>query len=474
MSNAIQLPGAKGTLSAAAPSGAEIKANKTPYAGAWGVLTLLFLINLLNFIDRTIPAVLLEDIRKAYDLNDFQLGMLSTSFTLVYAVCGLPLGRLADTWIRKYVLAGGAAVWSAFTGMSGVASNFASFFMIRLGVGVGEASCAPAAISMIGDMFPPAKRGRAMGFFMLGLPLGILLSFILVAKIRAMPEGALHAFFGVAQWQLPFILFALPGFLVALICLFVREPIRGSQESYACATHQKVDKPFRKVISIKTIWWISLSGVTVNMAAYGTNTFFKAMLERYYLIDPLKAGLMAAVVLGLTGLLAMTLGAVVADAAHKRAINGRLKLGAISVLIAAPLVFLALRQSPGGEMTKFMLLYSVGWVLFFIYYVSVYTAVQDVVEPRLRASAMAVYFAAQYLLGAAFGTLIIGGLSDYFANQAMLAQNLSAMTEAIRGIGLHSAMFTVPVMLLVTAGMLFMASKTYLVDVERVKESAAM
>ena len=124
-------------------------------------------------------------------------------------------------------------------------------------------------------------------------------------------------------------------------------------------------------------------------------------------------------------------------------------------------------------MKVFMLLYGSGWVLFYLYYVSVYTAVQDVVEPRLRASAMSVYFAAQYLLGAAFGTLIIGGLSDYFAQQALLAQNLSAMTEAIRGVGLHSAMFAVPVMLMLTGVTLLFAARTYLDDVEKVKINAA-
>jgi MFS family permease len=109
-----------------------------------------------------------------------------------------------------------------------------------------------------------------------------------------------------------------------------------------------------------------------------------------------------------------------------------------------------------------------------MYYVSVYTAVQDVVEPRLRATAMSIYFAAQYLLGAAFGTLIIGGLSDYFAKQAMAVQGVATMTEAIRGIGLHSAMFAVPAMLLVTGIMMLLAARTYLVDVEKVKHSAAM
>lgn len=302
-----------------------------------------------------------------------------------------------------------------------------------------------------------------MSLFMLGLPLGILLSFIIIPQIRA----------ATGSWQAPFIYAAIPGFVLAFFMLFIREPVRGSQETYVTKT-DKVDKPFKKILTIKTIWWISLSGVTVNMAAYGTNTFFSAMLQRYYLVDPLTAGKYAALVLGLTGILAMTLGAFIADWVHKRSINGRLKLGAISLLISAPLVFMALRQSPGGDMGPFIMLYAIGWGLFFMYYVSVYTAVQDVVEPRLRATAMSVYFAAQYLLGAAFGTLIIGGLSDVYAKQAMAVQGVATVTEAIRGIGLHSAMFAVPAMLLVTAIMLLLASRTYLVDIEKVRENAAM
>jgi len=436
--------------------------SNTAYKGAWGVLILLFFVNLLNFIDRTIPSVVLEPIRKEFDLTDTQLGVLGTAFTLIYAIVGLPLGRLADIWHRKYVLAGGVAVWSGFTALSGMMSSFAGFFMVRLGVGVGEASCAPAAISMIGDMFPPAKRGRAMGIFMLGLPLGVLISFIGIAKIYQMT----------GDWRLPFIIAAIPGFVVALLVLFIREPVRGSQETYVTKV-EKVDKPFRKVMAIRTILWISLSGVTVNMAAYGMSLFFKAMMERYYMMEPLAAGKLAGLVLGLSGVVAMTLGAFFSDMVQKRIPNGRLKLGAYCLLLSGPLVFMGLMTPQGGNMGSLALLFFAGLTLFYMYYVAVYTAVQDVVEPRLRASAMAIYFAAQYLLGAAFGSLIIGSLSDMFAKSAMLKANAVEMTEVFRGVGLHDAMFSVPFMLFATAVMLWMASRTYLVDVEKVKTAAS-
>jgi len=437
----------------------QLQKPSTTFTATWGVLCLLFVINLLNFVDRMIPAVVLEDIRKAYGLSDLWLGILVSSFTVAFALGGLPLGRLADTWIRKHVLTGGVLIWSAFTALSGVAPNFLSFYVARLGVGLGEASYGPAAVSLIGDLFPKAWRGRAMALFMLGLPIGISLSFIVISKIKVLT----------GSWQTPFVLAGVAGLLVGGLLLLIREPRRGAQEAETGATLKKLDQPFRKVFAIKTLWWICLSGVTVNMASYGTNTFFNSLLQRYYGVASMDAGWMAAAVLGLTGLLAMTLGAYLADLAHRRNVNGRLKLGAYCLLAAAPLVAMALCQPRGSDLSVFMLLYGAGWVLFFMYYVSVYTAVQDVVEPRLRATAMAVYFAAQYLVGSTLGTTLVGGLSDFFAKQEMATAGAVAMTDAFKGQGLHLAMFTVPLMLLLTGLVLLMASRSFVGDVEKLR-----
>jgi len=166
----------------------------TAQAGVRYALAMLFLINFLNFFDRAIPAVVLEPIRKEFNLDDTWLGLLGTSFTLIYALAGLPLGRLSDKMRRTWVLSGGVFVWSLLTAASGAAWNFVSFFLIRLGVGVGEASCAPASNSMIGDMYPSQQRARALGLFMLGLPLGQLASFALV--------GYLAQLYG---WRMPFL-----------------------------------------------------------------------------------------------------------------------------------------------------------------------------------------------------------------------------------------------------------------------------
>src|ERR1041384_3723666 len=126
------------------------------------VLWVLFGINMMNFFDRQILAAVTEPIRKEWGLNDSALGWLNTAFVLLYAAVGVPLGRLSDRWLRTRILAIGVSIWSLFTAASGLAWNYWSLFAVRLGVGVGEASCAPAANSLIGISF--RRRGEPARF----------------------------------------------------------------------------------------------------------------------------------------------------------------------------------------------------------------------------------------------------------------------------------------------------------------------
>src|SRR5438876_7222431 len=146
-------------------------------------LGVLLSINTMNFFDRQILSAVQEKIRAEWQLSDSALGDLGTAFILLYAVVGLPLGRLADLWRRKWILSVGVGLWSVMTLASGLAWNFWSLFVFRLGVGIGEASCAPTSSSLIGDLVPPQRRARALSFFMIGLPVGLGLSFLVSGTI---------------------------------------------------------------------------------------------------------------------------------------------------------------------------------------------------------------------------------------------------------------------------------------------------
>src|SRR5260370_1568081 len=141
-------------------------------------LAVLFAINLLNFYDRQIFGALAEPIRKQGALTDAQIGWLAIAFTLLYALVGVPFGRLSDRWNRPKLLSLGVAAWSLLTAASGIAWSYGSLFVARLGVGVGEATCAPACNSLIRDLDPPTRPSPALSLFILRLSLGCFLGFI--------------------------------------------------------------------------------------------------------------------------------------------------------------------------------------------------------------------------------------------------------------------------------------------------------
>jgi predicted MFS family arabinose efflux permease len=412
------------------------------------VLLLLFLANLLNFFDRTLPAVVIEPIRLEFGLSDLQLGLLSTSFVVVYAIAGVPLGRLADTGSRRRVLAWGLATWSAFTGFAGLAWSYSSLLLIRMGVGVGEACYAPAANSLIGDLYPPHQRARAVGLFMLGLPLGLLLAFFTVGPLVQ----------ALGSWRAPFFLAAVPGLLLAVMFLRIVEPARGSADAVAMV--EPVRRPIRSLLRIPTLWWIIFSGLGLNFATYPTSSFLVPLLQRHFGLGLAEAAIHTGVIVGATGLVGLTAGGAVADRMHRASERGRLLFGAVMMVAAAAFTAAALALG-ADSVAIFVSLFAVGWLACYTYYTCVYPAVQDVVEPRLRATAMALYFAAMYLLGGAAGPAVVGAVSDHLAHGAMLTAGAAQLDEVHRAAGLYGAMFLVPFSLGFTAVCVFLAALTF-------------
>jgi MFS family permease len=435
--------------------------NSTQASNAWRVLFLLFLANLFNFFDRTIPAIINEPLRLEWDLNDFQLGLIGTVFTIVYAIAGIPLGRMADNGARRKIMGWGLMAWSGLTAVNGLAWNFWSFLLVRMGIGVGEASYAPAANSLIGDMFPPHKRSRAMGIFMLGLPLGLLLAFFTI--------GHMVEAFG--SWRAPFFIAAVPGVILALFMFFIKEPKRGAAEAVKIS-EAKVEQPVRKVLAIRTFWWLTLAGLSFNFATYACNAFMVPMMMRYFGSSLTSASVATGVIVGVTGLLGLTVGGWVADRIHQKFARGRLLFAAVSMLISAVATGIALLAGK-IEFSIFVAVFSIGWLFSYNFYTCVYTAIQDVIEPRLRATAMALFFAGLYLLGGGLGPVVVGLLSDHFAETAMLAAGASQMSEAFKAVGLHDAMYLIPISLLITMGLLLQASRSFQPDAKRMTQGMA-
>lgn len=217
----------------AAPGAAVAKPRIGAYA--WYALFVLVIVYIINFIDRQILSILVGDIKRDLDVTDAQIGFLyGTAFAVFYALFGIPLGRLADSWYRGRLMAMGLALWSSMTAFSGFANSFGMLAVARIGVGIGEASASPAAYSMISDSFPKERRATALSIYSSGLYIGGALSLpiggIVVSRWNHAWPDPLTAPLGLAGWQAAFLAVGLPGLLLALWVLTLREPLRGASD----------------------------------------------------------------------------------------------------------------------------------------------------------------------------------------------------------------------------------------------------
>ncbi len=428
---------------------------------AYYALGVLFLINALNFFDRQIIGAVGEPIRVEFGLSDSALGALNTAFTLIYAFVGLPLGKLADKYSRKKILAIGVFVWSLMTAASGLARNFWQIFALRLGVGVGEASCAPAATSLIGDYFPAASRAKAMSIFMLGLPIGLALSFAV--------SGAVAKNYG---WRTAFFVAGIPGLICVLAVLLIKEPKRGSVETIDVGAKRREGSAFKLVLSSPTMIWLILSGALHNFNMYALGGFITPYLMRHHELDIAQANYVAMIVYGLLGAPGLLLAGFIGDWAKRKRADGALLVAALAILISIPFFFFSIGRE-GGDVLGFSVLIGTSCALMYFYYAIVYSTISDVTEPAMRGTAMAIYFLAMYLLGASLGPFIIGIISDYFTQQAAIAAGITEFTaktlEPFRGAGLRSAMYLVPILSTLLMIVLFAASRTVKKDVEKLQ-----
>jgi MFS family permease len=473
-------------------------------------LAVLLGINTMNFFDRQILPAVQEKIRKDWELSDSELGWLGTAFIVLYAVVGLPLGRLADVWRRKWILSAGVGLWSLLTLGSGLAWNFWSLFAMRLGVGVGEASCAPTASSLIGDLVPAERRARALSLFMIGLPVGLALSFFVSGTI-AERRG----------WQEAFYVAAVPGLMLAVAALFIADPARGAADQVRPVAGEKIPEGFdrrfgerpgstavsvpptkptaitsqanpsqapapaiaggppflavvRHVLGLPTMWWIIASGALHNFNMYALGTFVASFVKRYHQVSVERAGWVSGLIY-FFGALGIFAGGWLGDRAFRRGVSGRLHVAWVGLAAAVPCLLLAL-AAPAGALWLCALWLLPGYMLLYFYYGTVYATIQDIIEPSLRGTAMAIYFCAMYFLGAVLGPVATGWASDFGARRAAAAAGSFAsdgsliVTEWHKAVGLHDAMYLIPTLNAALVIVLFAASRTVKGDYLRLRK----
>jgi MFS family permease len=410
-------------------------------------LAVLVAVNVLNFYDRHVIGALTEPIRKEFGLSDSQVGLIGSAFIWLYAIVGLPLGRFADTGSRKKLLAGGMLVWAALTGMAAMAANYAMLLFSRLGFAVGESVVAPAATSWIGDLFPAAARSRPMALFMLGVPVG----------------GALSYFFSgpVAQaygWRAAMVLAAAPALVLIPLLLRLVEPVRGAAEAH----HETPARSsMAAILRMPTMWWIIASGALFNFNMYAIATFLPAFLSRIHRLTLAQSGVATGIIFAVGGVAGGLVAGSLGDRVIRTRENGRMMVAAVIAAIGAPIFYLGI--GAGGVYTAIALI-AVAYGTLNAYFGPVYSAIQDIVAPAMRGTAMAIYFMAMYLCGASFGPLLTGKLSDFMARKAAGGARI---TEAFKAIGLQQAMFIIPALSVLLALVLYGGARTIAADMRK-------
>ena len=436
-------------------------------------LLILFLVNVLNFYDRQILGAVLEPLHREFGLSDTRLAALATAFTLVYAVAGLPLGRLADRWSRKRLLSIGVTVWAVLTALGGLASSYAMLLATRLGVGIGEATCAPAATSWIGDLVPAGRRARAMALFMMAVPVGGFLAFAVGGPV-AQAWG----------WRAALELAALPALALVPALAMLREPARGTEPEQlaggsACPTRpqggqsgtgasacqparidatQAAAPPSPWLLArITAFWWIAASGAIVNFMLYSFSLFLPAFLTRFHGLSVGRSGVWSGIGSGAAGVVGALAAGYLGDRVTRDLGRRRLSLASAAAALAVVPAFAAI-SLPAGSVLAAVLLLMLAYGLWQTYYGLVYAAIQDIVPAQLRGTAIATYSLAMYLCGASFGPLVTGRLSDHLARAAA---NSGAAPETARAIGLHDAMYLIPACSVALAGVLWAAGRAW-------------
>ncbi len=456
------------------------------------VLAVLVAVYVLNFLDRQILSILAERIKADLQITDAQMGYLyGTAFAIFYAVFGIPLGRLADHWDRRRLIALGLTAWSVMTSLSGLARGFAQLALARVGVGVGEASANPAAYSLLSDYFPPSRRATALGIYSSGIYLGAGLGLGVGGLIvdrwdAAWAPGA--APFGLHGWQVAFLAVGLPGILLALWVRTLREPARGGSTGTALAEHPgrefltdlgailppfgflglllrgelrqaainagfaalaagaatgltlalgnpaqwislavglyaaaswaqnlagRDPEAFRLIFRNRTLMSASLGFSFLSFTGYGYGFWIVPYLIRTHGASLAKTGLLIGGVTAVGGWLGVTFGGVLADRLRRRTRYGRLLVGMANALLTIPLA-IGVLWTPSLE-AAFVLCIPL-FLATSLWLGPGASTVQDLVPPRLRAVASAVYLLIITFVGLALGPYTIGRLSVAFGS----------------------------------------------------------
>ncbi len=370
-------------------------------------LWVLLIVYIFNFLDRQIVNILAEPISRDLGLSDTQIGLMTgVAFAAFYTLLGLPIARYADNpkTNRVGLIAGALVVWSAMTAVCGMAQNFVQLLLARIGVGIGEAGCTPAAHSLIADMTEPAKRSSAMAFYALGIPIGTLLGMLI--------GGQLADVYG---WRTAFIAVGLPGIVLALmVVLLIRDPRRstdGLAIASVAAPRLDTKQALAEILKSRAFLLLLAAGSAASFLSYGKTTWTTIFFQRTHGLSAGETGFWFGIWGGVAGIIGTFLGGWLADHYGKKNRRHVLTAPAIGMALAIPF---ALASYHATDWRIGLALLMVPTLLNSLYYGPTYSSAQGLVPMPARAMASATLLFCQNLIGLGLGPLFFGILSDQF------------------------------------------------------------
>ena len=385
------------------------------------VIFLLLIVYTFNFIDRQIVTILSPAIKEDLGLTDTELGLLKgLPFALFYAVFGFPIAWLADRYSRSKIIAAAIAVWSGMTVLCGLAQNYGQLLAARMGVGVGEAGCSPAAHSLISDYFPKEERASALGLYSLGISFGTLFGILL--------GGLIADAYG---WRWAFIVVGAPGIFMGLIVLLtLREPVRGAMDSkkasglsravksvqadlrVSAAPPSSFKEALKTMVGIKSYVILTISAALTAFCGYGLGLWIVDFLFRTHELGYRELTIPLSMCIGVGGGIGVVFGGYITDYLARKSTRAYFSYPAYGHLISVPLFFAAVWV--GSPMWCFIIFFFV-----FMLHSSVagpyYALVQNLAPPQLRAFAAALFMFVLSVIGLGLGPLYLGFLSDLWA-----------------------------------------------------------
>jgi MFS family permease len=357
----------------------------------------------LTALDASVFAVLLPAIKSDFQLSDTELGFLSgISYAAFHIVFTVPIGLLADTWKRNYLIAISLSLFGLMTALCGFAANLVQLIVIRSGCALGASGTVPSSTSIIADLYPEKSRGAAMSLFVIGGAFGSYLAFAL--------GGIAVEKFG---WRTAIQLVALPSVLLGVITYFtVKEPPRGLSDGQGAAENA-ARKPIRQVFVFllrqHSLWHLTAGATLVYLYSCGSVTWLPSYFQRAYGMGIAETGFLLGIPLGALSVLSLLAGGLLGDSIGRRDERWRAWLVAVALLIAFPFCVVTFLTR-----SKYLAIgaYAVPASLTVFYVSPTFALVQSLVPPEMRATALAIVLVILSVVGMGIGPQLVGLLSD--------------------------------------------------------------